>query len=123
MDYIKPQPNRLMGAAGGDCPLCGSTTLGKKWIFFGEELGCIQPECNNYHENPKSHREGAIQAQREWIQKCNQETRERNLRNPYHKQALLKEYEGFSIIFTAKKVGNMFVKLLGIEKIVLNKRR
>ncbi len=40
----------------GDCPSCGSTTL-KKWKWFGEKIGCIQPECENYYHNVSRMRE------------------------------------------------------------------
>lgn len=31
----------------GDCPICGSTT-DKKYIWFGEKIGCINERCSNY---------------------------------------------------------------------------
>ena len=33
----------------GDCPKCGSTTI-KRFIWFGQSIGCIQPECENYYK-------------------------------------------------------------------------
>lgn len=38
----------------GDCPKCHSTTKKKYDLLlfsFGENIGCIQPECDNYYLN------------------------------------------------------------------------
>ena len=54
MDYdeLSEPLNRLIKEGTiGDCPICLSTTEGKKWGFFGEDLGCIQPGCGNYEGN------------------------------------------------------------------------
>jgi len=32
------------------CPYCGSS-VNRAWFGFGRVLGCIQPECVNYHVN------------------------------------------------------------------------
>ena len=34
----------------GDCPKCNSTTI-KRFIWFGQSIGCIQPKCKNYYKN------------------------------------------------------------------------
>ena len=31
----------------GTCPKCRSTEI-KRFIWFGESIGCINPECENY---------------------------------------------------------------------------
>lgn len=45
----------------GDCPNCGSTTLKKhEWGIFGrwgKNIGCIQPECENYHDSIQNKRD------------------------------------------------------------------
>jgi len=33
----------------GDCPECDSTTI-KRYIWFGQSIGCIQPLCKNYYK-------------------------------------------------------------------------
>lgn len=35
------------GFTGKTCDKCGSSVR-LKFIFFGKEIGCIQPECDNY---------------------------------------------------------------------------
>lgn len=41
-----------MGRVFPQCPSCGSTMMRKRWFFFGERPGCIQPECVNYGSAP-----------------------------------------------------------------------
>ncbi len=52
-NLIKPPLIRLIKEGTiGTCPNCGSTELLKyEWFFFrfGEKIGCIQKECENYH--------------------------------------------------------------------------
>ena len=33
----------------GTCPKCKSTEI-KRFIFFGESIGCIHPKCENYYK-------------------------------------------------------------------------
>lgn len=33
----------------GTCHICGSTEI-KRFIWFGESIGCIKPECKNYYK-------------------------------------------------------------------------
>lgn len=44
-----PPPTRMIHEAShwAACPKCGSTMMRRKWIFFGESPGCIQPQCAN----------------------------------------------------------------------------
>jgi len=48
-------PSRLIREGTiGSCPKCGSTELHRyEWFFFrfGEKIGCIQKECENYHNS------------------------------------------------------------------------
>jgi len=46
-----PLGRRLLegDTSGGDCPKCKSTTI-KRFIWFGQSIGCIQPKCENYFE-------------------------------------------------------------------------
>lgn len=50
---IKPPPvlvGRLIREGTiGDCPKCHSTTI-KRFIWFGQSIGCIQPKCSNYYK-------------------------------------------------------------------------
>lgn len=43
----------------GTCPKCGSTEL-KKYEFlfirFGENIGCIQPKCDNFFDSKQKKR-------------------------------------------------------------------
>ena len=53
--------NRIVReGTSGDCPECHSTILRKyEWGIFGRwgrKLGCLQPECGNYHNSPKNKR-------------------------------------------------------------------
>ena len=51
--FPKPPPCRIIREGTiGSCPKCHSTEVRKYWLF-GEIIGCIQPECENYYKNKK----------------------------------------------------------------------
>jgi len=50
LDPPKPPLCRIIKEGTiGDCPECNSTTIKRFW-WFGQSLGCIQPECDNYYK-------------------------------------------------------------------------
>ena len=46
---IPPLTRLIKEGTCGDCPSCGSTQLKK--MISRKVLGCINPECKNYHKN------------------------------------------------------------------------
>ena len=53
-NLIKPLIRLVKEETIGSCPKCGSTELHRyEWFFFrfGEKIGCIQKECENYHNS------------------------------------------------------------------------
>lgn len=50
MDKPKPPLNQIIREGTiGNCPHCKSTTI-KRFVFFGQSIGCIQPQCQNYYK-------------------------------------------------------------------------
>ncbi len=60
MNISKPPISRIVKeGTTGDCPICKSTMLKEhEWIFFrwGETIGCVQPECENYFNSKQNKR-------------------------------------------------------------------
>jgi hypothetical protein len=46
----KPPLSRLITEGTlGTCPECKSTEI-KRFVFFGQSIGCIHPECSRYYK-------------------------------------------------------------------------
>lgn len=46
----KPPLSRLITeGTNGTCPECKSTEI-KRFVFFGQSIGCIHPECSKYYK-------------------------------------------------------------------------
>ena len=53
MEKPKPPLSRIIKeGTSGTCSKCHSTEI-KRFILFGRSIGCIQPECENYHQKIK----------------------------------------------------------------------
>lgn len=47
---IRSIPRLIREGTYGTCPKCHSTEV-KRFIWFGQSIGCINPPCNNYYKN------------------------------------------------------------------------